>query len=102
MIQTLDGQYIRPGDIVLAEYNPGYVSALIVGLQPGEYYFLPKEYQWDNLYRHKSVLCLARNIDEESMKFVTILGSIGTDFLPGYLSWLHGTSERAVINAKEG
>lgn len=94
MIQTLDGLPIRAGDIVLIEYVDNYTAAVVVGFEKGRYYRMPKEYQWSQLASKYIELERVLYINDDKVKFLTVLGVFRLDLIPGYMDWLHGDADR--------
>lgn len=97
MMHTVKQDPIYPGDIVLIEHTPGWTNAVIVGLNPGEFFYMPKDYQWNQI-DNGEVKPPRADIDVDSIKFVSVMGYVNVRYLPGYMEWLHG---RADLRAKD-
>lgn len=74
---------MHPGDIVLVEHKPGWTNAVIVGLNPGEFFYMPKDYQWNQIDSGE-VNPPRADINVDSVKFVSVMGCVNVRYLPGY------------------
>lgn len=88
-MHTVKQDPIYPGDIVLVEHSPAWTYAVIVGLNPGEFFYMPKDYQWSQI-NNGEVQPRRADINEDSIKFVSVMGRFNVRYLPGYMEWLHG------------
>lgn len=83
MIHTVKQDPIHPGDIVLVERTPGWTDAVIVGLNPGEFFYIPKDYLWSQI-NSGEVQPSGADINVDSVKFVSVMGHVNVRYLPGY------------------